>query len=153
MSRTSVRLALAVTVVLALVLSASAVLAGEFRAEGWPLPDLSKSRRLIDLDATRDLIDACPGEEIYQEVWAIRIGDLSPEFKQAYGITRAEDQYLSFDVNKLKKGRQVVSYYLDLDGTPPMDVEIVDVEGKGVFQLKAGEAQVPVPDWVLKSCK
>lgn len=149
MSRTSVRLALA----LALVLSASAALAGEFRAEGWPLPDLSKSRRLIDLDATRDLIDACPGEEIYQEVWAIRVGDLSPEFKKAYGVTRSEDAFLSFDVNKLKKGRKVVSYYLDLDGSPPMDVEIVDVEGKGVFQLKASEAKVAAPDWVLKSCK
>ncbi len=151
MSRTSVRVALALAV--ALALSASAALAGEFKAEGWPLPDLSKSRRLIDLDATRDLIDACPGEEIYQEVWVIRIGDLSPEFKKAYGITRTDNAYLSFDVNKLKKGRKVVSYYLDLDGTPPMDVELVDVEGKGVFQLKTGEAQVPVPDWVLKNCK
>lgn len=145
------RIALAVFLIAGL--SASAALAGEFRQEGWPLPDLVKARRIIDLDATKDLIDACPGDEIYQEAWAIQVSALSPEFVKAYGINRPGDSYLTFNVNKLKKGRRVVSYYLDLDGAPPMDVELLDVEGKGVFQLKTSEANTPVPDWVLGACK
>ncbi len=151
MKAKSVCIALAACLIFGL--TAAAALAGEFRQEGWPLPDLAKARRLIDLDSTRDLIDACPGEEIYQEVWAIKVADLSPAFKAAYGVVRKDDVYLTFNVNKLNKGRKVVSYYFDLDGAPPMDVEVVDLEGKGVFQLKAGEEQTPAPDWVLKICK
>lgn len=135
-----------------LCLAASAW-AGEFRQEGWPLPDMAKSRRLIDLEGKKDLIKECPGQEVYQEAWAIKVGDLSPAFRQAYGVVRKDNAYLTFNVNKLDKGRKVVSYYFDLDGGSPMDLTVVDAEGQGRFQYKYSEAEVPAPAWVLKTCK
>ena len=88
------------------------------------------------------------------EVWVVRVGDLSPEFVQAYGIKLSKDEMISFNVNRLLKGRRIVSYYIDTDKKAPADFSIVDTTGAGVFDTRyPAEKNIPAPAWAVAVCK
>jgi hypothetical protein len=143
---------LAATLLSAAVSAAAAD--GEFRKEGWPVPPTAKAIRLYDDEEKKDLLDGCPGLDVYQEVWVVRVGDLSPEFVQAYGIKLSKDEMISFNVNRLLKGRRIVSYYIDTDKKAPADFSIVDTTGAGVFDTRyPAEKNIPAPAWAVAVCK
>lgn len=148
-----IRIALVALLWIALAAPA-ALAAGEYKKEGWPVPPTGKAIRLYDDEGKKDLLDGCPGLDVYQEVWVVRVGDLSPEFRKAYAVKLGDDEMISFNVNRLLKGRRIVSYYIDTDKKAPVDFTIVDTTGSGVFDTRyAAEKSVPAPAWVVAICK
>jgi len=99
---------------------------GEYREEGWEVPDLSNAEKYSD--RMYDLDDEMPGKETRGEkYWTDNGGRI---FK--------------FGVN----GR-TLSLCFDHDMKKPVDYEIIDIDGDGDFELRTdGFTTYDTPQWI-----
>ena len=128
-------------------------LAGEYRAEGWPVIDLEVAAQVKGRIMRKDLIEVCPGVDIEQELYVVNTDNLSPRVKEAYGIDLPKGTIIMFIKNSLIETGQTVGYYMDSNGVDPMDITIVDDKGDGVFRMKYGPEDFPIPQWIADICR
>ena len=105
--------------------------AGEFKREGWTVPDPSTARFLKQrvLDAVEDI----PGAETVHRSYRTSEGTY----------------FATLDHQNRRYG-----YYVDTNGKPPMEFLILDYQGDGVFEyrvdIQAEGAVAPTPCFILR---
>ncbi len=101
--------------------------AEEYKAEGWKTPDVSSAEYVGN--AHRDLTKRIRGKETEFEIYK-----------------NPDGSYF----NKLKIKGNTFCYVVDTDGKLPMEYNLIDSEGDGLFELKTETDYKKIPEWVLK---
>lgn len=103
--------------------------AAEINPEGWPVPD---TRTAIHIGVVRkDIISEIPGPET------------------SVGVYRAEDGTY---FNTLTARGHHFGFYVDTDGKPPMEYQLLDLDGDGRFAIKLEtDEKGPTPGYLLKA--
>ncbi|MBI2657351.1 hypothetical protein HYX08_01505 [Candidatus Woesearchaeota archaeon] len=94
--------------------------AEEINPNGWPIPSIAGAT-LLETKTRRDIIE----------------GVNIPVIQRVYRT--AQGTYFNTLSITTKNGQEKIwAYYVDIDGKPPMEYGLVDIEGDGKFTHKYG---------------